>query len=299
MRRKECTRIYSSNGRQTMFSIGTIQALQFYFNITFLLLLSPSFVRARSPPVDLGTTLVAIKYKDGVVVGADTRTSVSATYVSHRYANKIVPITDWCVLCRSGSSADTQAIAQAVIDYNLERFHKYDGTSHLSPSQVANWLRYQMIYGGGSGAISLLIAGFDINTNSPVIYSIAPSGALLTEDDFAVAGSGSTYIVGHLDDYFSKHRRYIDNQRKKQRQDNEINQSFREIADSTLLEEGDAIELCHRVVQMAINRDGSSGGVIRLCIINLDGTRHITILPPSSTSSTKTTVSLPGFADPI
>ena len=35
--------------------------------------------------VSMGTTILAIRYKDGVVVGADTRTSVSG-YVSNRYA---------------------------------------------------------------------------------------------------------------------------------------------------------------------------------------------------------------------
>jgi len=35
--------------------------------------------------VSMGTTILAVRYKDGVVVGADTRTSVSG-YVSNRYA---------------------------------------------------------------------------------------------------------------------------------------------------------------------------------------------------------------------
>ena len=35
--------------------------------------------------VSMGTTILAVRYKGGVVVGADTRTSVSG-YVSNRYA---------------------------------------------------------------------------------------------------------------------------------------------------------------------------------------------------------------------
>merc|ERR1712028_303129 len=69
--------------------------------------------------VDLGTTLVAIKYSQGVIVAADTRTSVGG-YVSNKFAYKINPIfelEEWksnggsdltvsssssssCVLCR-------------------------------------------------------------------------------------------------------------------------------------------------------------------------------------------------------
>ena len=41
--------------------------------------------------IDMGTTLVALKFKHGVIVGADTQTSAS-TYVSNRFAQKISPI---------------------------------------------------------------------------------------------------------------------------------------------------------------------------------------------------------------
>jgi hypothetical protein len=97
--------------------------------------------------IDLGTTLVAIKYSGGVIVGADTRTSVGG-YVSNKFAYKINPIfepedddtdddtndndveendrhdmdldrvssgrppSSSCVLCRSGSAADTQWLAK-------------------------------------------------------------------------------------------------------------------------------------------------------------------------------------------
>ena len=75
--------------------------------------------------VSMGTTILAVRYKDGVVVGADTRTSVSG-YVSNRYAAKLTFVLDrnvdnfvvtskkaassrdydgassTCVICRSG-----------------------------------------------------------------------------------------------------------------------------------------------------------------------------------------------------
>lgn len=263
--------------------------------LNVLLIISlPAVVLGISPPIDLGTTIVAIQYKDGVVMGADTRTSVSGSYVSHRYATKLVPVTDSCVIGRSGSSAETQVIAQSLIDYNRDRFLRYDGTSQLSVAQVAAWLRYQMVSGGDSGGsvISLLIAGYNTATNTPEIYSLAPSGALLTESNFAVAGSGSAYIIGHLDDYFRQLQRHH-HQQQHQNTENQQQKS------SLLLEEGDAIELCHRVVQLAINRDGSSGGVIRLCVINQQGIRQLTVLPPSALSSKNEAAFLPGFADPI
>ena len=56
-----------------------------------------------------GTTLVALTFADGVVLGADTRTS-SGAWVENRVTDKITPVTDTILCCRSGAAADTQVI---------------------------------------------------------------------------------------------------------------------------------------------------------------------------------------------
>lgn len=57
-----------------------------------------------------GTTIVAIQYADGVVLGADSRVS-TGTYISNRASDKITPLADFVYLLRSGSAADTQAVS--------------------------------------------------------------------------------------------------------------------------------------------------------------------------------------------
>lgn len=56
-----------------------------------------------------GTTIVACRYKGGVVLGADGRVS-TGNYISNRASNKITRLTDNVYLLRSGSAADTQAV---------------------------------------------------------------------------------------------------------------------------------------------------------------------------------------------
>lgn len=56
-----------------------------------------------------GTTIVAVSFDGGVVLGADGRVS-TGTYISNRASNKIQQLTDNVFLLRSGSAADTQAI---------------------------------------------------------------------------------------------------------------------------------------------------------------------------------------------
>ena len=63
-----------------------------------------------------GTTIMAIPFEGGVVMGADSRVS-TGTYVANRVSDKIAQLHDsiWC--CRSGSAADTQAITDYVRHY--------------------------------------------------------------------------------------------------------------------------------------------------------------------------------------
>jgi len=63
--------------------------------------------------VSLGTSIIAVAFKGGVVLGANSRTS-SGSYVANRVQDKITPLADRVYLCRSGSASDTQAIASYV-----------------------------------------------------------------------------------------------------------------------------------------------------------------------------------------
>lgn len=67
-------------------------------------------------PPHTGTTVVAVAYDGGVVLGADSRVS-TGTYVSNRASDKLTPLSDFVWLLRSGSAADTQAVA----DYGRNR----------------------------------------------------------------------------------------------------------------------------------------------------------------------------------
>lgn len=52
------------------------------------------------------TTLVAVRFEGGVVIGADSRTS-QGSFVANRLADKITPVAPSIFLARSGSSAGT------------------------------------------------------------------------------------------------------------------------------------------------------------------------------------------------
>lgn len=61
---------------------------------------------------------MAVTFDGGVVLGADSRTS-SGAYVVNRVSDKLTQVHDRIMCCRSGSAADTQAIAD-VVQYYLQ-----------------------------------------------------------------------------------------------------------------------------------------------------------------------------------
>merc|ERR1719505_377653 len=67
--------------------------------------------------VSTGTTTMAVEYDGGVVIGADSRTT-SGAYIVNRVTDKLTPVTERIFCCRSGSAADTQAIAD-LVKYHL------------------------------------------------------------------------------------------------------------------------------------------------------------------------------------
>lgn len=86
-------------------------------------------IAARGFASDISATSMAINFRDGVILGADSRTTTGA-YIANRVTDKLTQVHDtiWC--CRSGSAADTQAVAD-IVRYYLDL---YDITNNEPPT---------------------------------------------------------------------------------------------------------------------------------------------------------------------
>jgi 20S proteasome subunit beta 1 len=85
---------------------------------------------------------MAINFKDGVILAADSRTTTGA-YIANRVTDKLTQVHDtiWC--CRSGSAADTQAVAD-IVHYHLGMY----GTTNDEPptTQTAAAIFQELCY---------------------------------------------------------------------------------------------------------------------------------------------------------
>ncbi|XP_074603421.1 proteasome beta1 subunit [Brevipalpus obovatus] len=187
--------------------------------------------------VSMGTTLMALEYDGGIIIGADTRTSMG-TFVMNRVSDKLTKLTDRIYCCRSGSSADTQAVA-AIIKYRMA-FHEMETGEPPLVKVAANSFRDICYEYRDQLTAGIICAGWDKREGGQ-IYML-PLGGMLLRSPVALAGSGSTYIVGFVDSNYKKG-----------------------------MKKEEARELVLKSISLAISRDGASGGCVRLADINEKG----------------------------
>lgn len=193
-----------------------------------------------STPVSMGTSLVAVAYAGGVVIGADSRTS-TGNYIANRATDKITPLADNVYVLRSGSASDTQAVASFVQFYIAQ--HQAEANERITVRTAAH-LVMQMAYSNKDMLqAGMIVAGWDPVAGGSV-WGI-PLGGTLIQTPFATGGSGSSYIYGFCDKYFKEG-----------------------------MTEAEAKAFVVKALSFAMARDGSSGGCIRTVTVDKEGARR-------------------------
>lgn len=187
--------------------------------------------------VSLGTSIIAVAFAGGVVLGADSRTS-SGSYIANRVQDKITPLSDFVYMCRSGSASDTQAIAAYV--QHWVALHQTEKGGPIDVATAAH-LVMQLAYNNKNALqAGIIVAGVDARS-SGAVYAV-PLGGTLLRVPYAIGGSGSAYITGWCD----KH--YRDN-----------------------FDEASARQFVVDALTHAMARDASSGGCVRTVTITASG----------------------------
>jgi len=132
-----------------------------------------------------GTTIVGIIYKDGIILGADTR-STSDNVVADKNCEKIHYIASNIYCCGAGTAADTESTT-ALISSQLE-LHKLS-TGRQSRVITAKTMLQQMLFKyQGHVSAALILGGVDVT--GPSLYTIYPHGS--TDSlPYVTMGSGS------------------------------------------------------------------------------------------------------------
>ncbi|CAN2390395.1 beta [Pristimantis euphronides] len=192
--------------------------------------------------VSTGTTIIAVEFDGGVVIGSDSRVSAGEAVVN-RVFNKLAPVHEKIFCALSGSAADAQAIAD-MVHYYME-VHSVEMGAPPLVLAAANLVKGISYKYKEEMLAHLIVAGWDRKNGGQVYGTL---GGMITQQPFAIGGSGSTYIYGYVDSIFKP---------------------------------GMSKEQCEKfavhALALAMGRDGSSGGVIYLVTVTKDGTKENTI----------------------
>ncbi|MDD5433867.1 MAG: proteasome subunit beta [Nitrospira sp.] len=151
-----------------------------------------------------GTTVLALKYKDGVVIAGDRR-ATEGYQISARRVEKVYRCDDYSAIAISGAAGACIEMAK-LLQVELEHYEKLEGVS-LTTEGKANKLS-QMIKGNLPLAMQGLIvipifAGYDLRKEEGRIYKYDVTGGRYEETDCYATGSGGKDARSTLKKLFS------------------------------------------------------------------------------------------------
>lgn len=191
----------------------------------------------RAPrPWSTGTTICGVIYRDGVVLGADTR-STAGTTVADKNCEKIHYIAPniWC--CGAGTAADTENVT-AMVGSQLE-LHRFATDRDSRVVTALTMLKQHLFKYQGYISAALVLGGVDFT--GPHLFTVYPHGST-DALPFCTMGSGSlnamaVYEAGYKED----------------------------------MSKEEAMALTARAIRSGIFNDLGSGSNVDLCVITADG----------------------------
>ena len=141
-----------------------------------------------------GTTVVALRYGDGVLMAGDRR-ATSGNLISHRAMEKVFPADSHSVVGIAGAAGPAVEMVR-LFQLQLEHYEKVEG-SRLSIEGKANQLGI-MIRGNLPAAMQGLVvvplfAGYDEKRLTGRLFEYDVTGGRYEERDYAATGSGSLH----------------------------------------------------------------------------------------------------------
>ena len=226
-------------------------------------------------PADGGARIDEGSQCDGEGTAATGRVAVAPTAAAPRRTPSEDRST--CAICRSGSAADTQGLASTVRAELVRRHlqHGAPGTVTESAAMLRN-----LLAGDGGLSAGLICAGYDHVLGRGCIFAVGPGGAAFEERSWAAGGSGSSFVLGHLDSRLPSGGEGGGG------------------GPGILASEGEALDAVAEAIGLAMERDGSSGGFVRMYVIDRDGRRFVTRAPGRGGGSDGPAI-LRDFAPPI
>ncbi|CAG9533864.1 unnamed protein product [Cercopithifilaria johnstoni] len=184
-----------------------------------------------------GTTIVATTYKDGLVMGADSR-ATAGNIIADKHCQKVHKITDSIYVCGAGTAADLHQVSK-MLSAQLRLLELNTGKKARVVTALRRAKQHLFSYMGHVGAY-LLIGGVD--PTGPHLYQCSANGYTQSKP-FASEGSGSYAATTILERDFK-----------------------------TGMTQEEAVHLVRRALEAGMHGDNASGNSLNFVIITPETT---------------------------
>lgn len=145
-------------------------------------------------PITHGTTVVAIRYADGVVMAGDRR-ATSGNLISHRTMEKVYPADRHSGVAIAGAAGPAMDMVK-LFQLQLEHYEKVEGVElslEGKANQLSAMVRSNLPAAMQGLAVVPLFAGYDVRRGQGRLFQYDVTGGRYEETDFATTGSGSLH----------------------------------------------------------------------------------------------------------
>jgi len=201
-----------------------------------------------------GTTVVAIRTRDGVVMAGDRR-ATSGNLISHRAMEKVFPADRWSGVAIAGAAGPAMEMVR-LFQLQLEHYEKVEGhplSLEGKANQLSQMVRSHLPAAMQGMVVVPLFAGYDLQRGVGRLFEFDVTGGRYEELHHAATGSGSLHAgtvvkVGYRQD----------------------------------MDPSDAVDLAIRALFEAADEDSATGGpdLVRgifpiVALIDVDGFRRL------------------------
>ena len=154
----------------------------------------PPATGASSQEITHGTTCVAVRYIDGVVMAGDRR-ATAGNLISHRSIEKVFAADRHSGVAIAGAAGPAVEMVR-LFQLQLEHYEKVEG-SPLSlegkANQLGQMLRSNLPAAMSGLAVVPIFAGYDLGRGTGRLFEYDITGGRYEESDYAATGSGSLH----------------------------------------------------------------------------------------------------------
>jgi proteasome beta subunit len=155
--------------------------------------LEPGAIEQVDPtlPITHGTTIVALRYSEGVVLAGDRRATAGST-IAHRAMEKVYPADRHSGVAIAGAAGFALDMVR-LFQLQLEHYEKVEGMAlslEGKANQLAQMVRQNLPAAMQGLVVVPLFAGYDLRRRQGRIFTYDVTGGRYEESEFHADGSG-------------------------------------------------------------------------------------------------------------